>query len=279
MQAALNASRLSTPVSGLMDLYEHGKFFDCPPYGRCWEANEPDFEPDTIREDPQQPAAPTAASPGQIAGTFQPQTVEWQERLPEPCGPGIVRTMSHVARTPEQLQRLLRKKQAAERVGLGPLPYSECYNHGYWIPHRGHFARILTQQIFNPPTCKGKKCKPIHAPRPLWVKVNGKVGFVPAHPDDVKGKLPLNLKLGIFFPSGKPGDPVRRVDVDPSRRITVLEKVPREFRGASNLHAAYVSAPKSTHISCKKPLPGTSLWVIPSAHILPSPTITNLVNS
>lgn len=246
IQAALKASGLSTPVSGLVDLYEYGKFFDCPPYGRCWEADEPDsLDPDSIREDLQQPATPSAASPSQTTGTFQPQTVQWQERWAEPCGPGIVRAVSRIAHTPEELQKLLRKKQSAERSGLGPLPYSaECY--GYWIPHRGHFARILTPQAFNaqPIKCTGKRCKPIHPPRPLWMKVNGKVGFVPAHPNDVKGRPPLNLKLGAFFPSRKPGDPVRRVDVDPSRRITVLDKVPREFRGESNLQAVRVSAPE-----------------------------------
>jgi FecR-like protein len=40
MAAALKASGLSSPVPGLTELYRHGTFFACEPYGTCWQPQE-----------------------------------------------------------------------------------------------------------------------------------------------------------------------------------------------------------------------------------------------
>jgi hypothetical protein len=37
--AALKASGLTSFVPGITDLYNHGTFFDCQPYGKCWQPN------------------------------------------------------------------------------------------------------------------------------------------------------------------------------------------------------------------------------------------------
>ncbi|HEY6264940.1 MAG TPA: hypothetical protein VIW93_09065, partial [Candidatus Acidoferrum sp.] len=81
------------------------------------------------------------------------------------------------------------------------------------------------------------------SPRVL-VKAGGKLGFVPAHPNDVKGKPPLNLKHGIFVPPATPGEPFQRVNSDPSQKVKLLEKAPKEFQGGSAPHLAAASAPK-----------------------------------
>ena len=55
-EAALKASGLSSPVPGLTDLYERGRFFACEPYGTCWEPNE-SRQPVSESEAAQYPAA------------------------------------------------------------------------------------------------------------------------------------------------------------------------------------------------------------------------------
>lgn len=240
--AALKASGLSSPIPGLADLYEHGTFFGCEPYGTCWEATEPG----EVQDPATQSAVPGLQSPAprqtQSAGTFQPQTVEWQEWWQGWCSPPTLHTVTRLARTPEELQKLLRRKEAAQRANLVRPSYAMSCESGYWIPHRRHFARVVTPQILR--RCAGARCKPIHAPRPVWVRAGNRIGFVPAHPKDVKGKPPVNLKEGILIPSSKPGERIVRVAVERSQRVTVFDKAPREYRSESLIQAPRVSPPE-----------------------------------
>jgi hypothetical protein len=83
----------------------------------------------------------------------------------------------------------------------------------------------------------------VHAPRPVWVRVGNRIGLVPPHPNDVKGKPPINLKEGILIPPSKPGERIERVALAPSQKVTVLDKAPREVPSAVN-QALHVSAPE-----------------------------------
>lgn len=238
--AALKASGLSSPVPRLADLYEHGTFFSCEPYGTCWEAADPaesqDSTPHSASAISQSPAQ-AQMNPG-----FQPQTVQWEELFQGWCSPPTLQTVTRIARTPEELQKLERRKAAAQKGRYSPGAYSIGCENGYWIPYRRHFARVITPQL--PQNCAGAKCKPIHAPRPVWVKVGNKIGFVPAHPKDVKGKPPINLKEGIVIPSSKPGERTERVALEPTQRVKVLDKAPQEFRGERLSQALRVPAPE-----------------------------------
>ncbi|HXI39716.1 MAG TPA: FecR domain-containing protein, partial [Bryobacteraceae bacterium] len=74
MDAALRASGLSSPIPGLVDLYEHGSFFGCDEYGTCWEPTQPGPQMDG----PMQSPPPSAQSPApSTTPTFQTHTVEW----------------------------------------------------------------------------------------------------------------------------------------------------------------------------------------------------------
>src|SRR6266853_4567210 len=53
--AALKASGLSSPIPGLNDFYTHGNFFQCEPYGTCWEP---------ASEQPEQASSPQSPQPG-----------------------------------------------------------------------------------------------------------------------------------------------------------------------------------------------------------------------
>lgn len=238
--AALKASGLSSPIPGLVDFYEHGTFFSCEPYGTCWEAADL-AEP---QDSTPQSAAPISQSPAQaqVNPPFQSQTVQWEELLQGWCSPPTIRTVTRVAHTPEELQKLVQRRAAAQKARRSPATYPISCENGYWIPYRRHFARVITPQA--PRHCEGAKCKPIHAPRPVWVRVGNKVGFVPAHPKDEKGKPPVNLKEGILIPPFKPGGRMERLAVEQSQRVAVLGKAPREFRGEAFNQAFRVLAPE-----------------------------------
>lgn len=245
--AALKASGLSAPIPGLADLYEHGTFFSCDPYGTCWEAKEPGEAQDSASQSAVPDLQPTHSMQTQSGGTFQPQTIRWQEWWQGWCSPPTLQTVTRVAHTPEELQRLLRKREAAQKAGLLRPSYARSCENGYWIPYRRHFARVVTPQL--PRHCAGAKCKPIHAPRPVWVRAGKRIGFVPAHPKDVKGKPPINLREGIVIPPFRPGERTERVALEPSQKVSVLDKAPREFRGKSLDQALHVPAPEiHTHL-------------------------------
>ena len=243
--AALKASGLSSPIPGLNDLYAQGSFFPCEPYGTCWEPTPEEQQ----QAPPRQTSQPSAqAPPSNAANTgFQPQLVEWVEHTWGPCDLYNSRNISRVAHSPEELQKLLRQKSWAESHAFNNGYSSACnydyLQHGSWIPHRHGYALVLPVKA--PPVCKtGMHCKPVHPPHPLFVRVAGKVGFVPRHPKDVKGKPPLNLKHGIILSPVTPGEPVRRIAVDSTQKLKVLDKTPREFQRDFATRPLPVSAPE-----------------------------------
>lgn len=240
--SALKASGLTSPIPGLVELYNRGKFFNCEPYGTCWEATEPGDTEDDPPQSNVSAAQSAAGGRAQSSGTFPPQTVHWEEWSQGWCTPPTLHTVTRIARTPEEMQKLEERKAAAQKARYSPTVYSSACENGYWIPYRRHFARVVTPQI--PPHCAGAKCKPIHAPRPVWVRAGNRIGFVPAHPKDVKGKPPVNLKEGILIPPSRPGERTERVTPGPSQKISVLDKAPREFRSESFSQGLRVSPPE-----------------------------------
>jgi hypothetical protein len=256
MAAALKASGLSSPVHGLADLYVHGNFFACEPYGTCWEPKNTE----AAQESGAKPAPPNAQvpAPNPVNVGFQPQTVQWQESVWGLCDfSGSYRTITRVARTPEELNVLLRLKSLARsRANRRPgWIDASCYRQS-WIYHRNHYAMVLPRP---PRNCVGKGCGPVHPPRPLFVRVGDKVGFVPRHPDDLPGKQPINLKNGIILPPIKPGDTVQRIAWDPSQKLTFLDKPPKEFERELARHSAPAAAPQIRAHLMQEARPGYSL--------------------
>jgi hypothetical protein len=238
--AALKASGLSTPIAGLNDLYTHGSFFQCAPYGTCWEP---------AAEEQEQSGAPQAATPGSQSPAqktpktvFQPQTVQWTQQAWGICNSYSARRVSRVAHSQLELDELLRQKAAAEHAGVQRTAFSRSCWSGLWVHQHGRYAMVLPAKPH--PVCKGSNCRPVHPPHPLFVRVGGKVGLVPRHPDDTKGKLPINLKNGIFVPSAKSGEPPQRVAVNAAQRVQILDKVPSEFQQTPFAHGLPAAAPE-----------------------------------
>jgi hypothetical protein len=89
-----------------------------------------------------------------------------------------------------------------------------------------------------------------------WVKSEHKVGFVPIHPYDVKGRPPINRKEEVFAVNNKNGLSLERVKFDPGHPIDVLKSPPREFRNAYLRPLARADAPRMEAHAMKEPLPG-----------------------
>jgi hypothetical protein len=100
-----------------------------------------------------------------------------------------------------------------------PWTWGLCHS-GFWahVPRRGtRFTFVVGRKHHHPP---------VH-----WMhgKKEGDV-YVPAHPSDVKGQTPLNLKYGVFKAKNGPTGPVQRIDFNPKETYTVLAEAPKEFR-------------------------------------------------
>jgi hypothetical protein len=228
LAAALKASGLPSPIAGLAGLYQHGSFFACEPYGTCWEPQqEPAARGPEAKPIPREAQTPM---PNSANANFQPQVVQWQvaDTTGDSCDSSTsYRTISRTAHTPQELQELLRfKSRARSNVSFQTSLWRSCYQRS-WIHHRGHYAMVLPHP---PSKCLGNNCKPghpVHPPHPVLVRVGNRIGFVPAHPDDVKGKPPINLKNGILLAPEKPGEPSQRIAWNASQELTFVEQTSR----------------------------------------------------
>jgi hypothetical protein len=256
LAAAMNASGLVVPIPGLAELFQHGAFFQCAPYGTCWEPTETPLSqsPTDPQVRSQNPPRPTSSSQN---STFQPQTVQIPLFRQALCGLDSWTTIARVAHSQAELEELRRLKEFAERDRtVRSLHFPEsCFQHTY-IPHNGHYARVLTPN--RPPVCHEKKCKHPPFPHGTVVRIGGRIGVVPRHPADVKGKPPINLKNGILLPPTRPGEPFERVALDPSVKIKVLDRLPSSFLRESGAHAPAVAAPEIRAHLVSKDLSGDS---------------------
>lgn len=210
----MKASGLTEPIPGLAEMKGQGRFFDCPPYGTCWE-------PVAIKGS--EAAGGQAAK--ELEGDAQTEDTKAAAEEPErhiydlddfPCSPGFGRQV-----------REIDPKTGKERVISTELawdPYSQynwalCHA-GSWIPrHRRGYAWVAGH-------------KRHHHPPVRWVRNGRSVGYVPIHPKDVKGRPPINAKEGFYAVSRKDGLTVERIKIDQDQPVELLKSPPRGFRNA-----------------------------------------------
>lgn len=249
--AALKASGLSSPVPGLADLYRHGKFLDCVPYGTCWQptVTMDSASQQATTDSAQEPNPVPQLPPGSSTNSgFQPQTVSWSEFYDSYCGYGNYQTLSFVARSPRELDELLRRKQEAQRrQTFAPSFYNaHCFQNPVFL-----YNNQYTQLIYptRQPVCavRDLNCKRKHPPYPHElhpVRVNGKLGFVPRRSDEKKGKPVVNPKNGILLPPAKSGQPVQRTALDFSPKLKLENKSPAVLQRELVPRSSPVSAPQ-----------------------------------
>ncbi len=176
------------PTPGLAGMVKTGTFYDCAPYGKCWEPNE------TAEQGQAQPtAAATQKSP---AGGVSVQG-----------NPVVNSTL--LKRCPMEAWMV------SARTGVGPgsgprqtyvlgngVQYGTCFQ-GSWEHHRWVAGRHHKHSCY-------------------FAKVRNGIGIVPKHPLDVKGKMPINAKSGILVLVAEKGRLQAAVQPIPGKGIQVV---------------------------------------------------------
>jgi hypothetical protein len=95
--------------------------------------------------------------------------------------------------------------------------WAVCHS-GSWIRWRHHYVWVAgTKRHHHPPF--------------RWVKYGREAGFVPLHPKDVAGKIPVNMRDGLFKPTKKGGTViVQRVNFKEGKQVEPMSEAPKEYR-------------------------------------------------
>jgi FecR protein len=253
MNAMMKAAGLTSPLPGLAEMEGQGKFFNCSPYGTCWEPNaavpldtqadnrdaqgststskfrapsfprlvrkgwEPSLTPATFDRNSSQPRLVRAAwapAPAQQSSAASPSPLQYLERDEFfPCAPQATRFQ--VVRDAAGRAQVIRTSWDTSTL---PYEWGVCHS-GYWIHHHHHYCWVV-----------GKR----HHHEPIrWVKAGRTIAFVPIHPRDVTGKTPINAKNDVFAVSRHNGGiSIEHIALGADHPIELLNAPPREFRTA-----------------------------------------------
>jgi hypothetical protein len=251
MTDVMKAAGLTSPLPGLADMKGQGTFFPCPPYGTCWEPAE-DSQQTTARDSAT--PFPTGRQSAHVMnvnfevprfaaaqlmplGSPDPWSVPLLDAF-SPCIPISIRY--RVVKDP------ITGNARVIDSGLGgstrPWDWAVCHAGG-WVHVQRHHHYVW---------CAGEKRH--HLPPVQWVRSEHKVGFVPIHPFDVKGRPPINRKEEVYAINNKNGLSLERVKFDPSHPIDVLKSPPHEFRTTYLRPLAKADVPHMEAHAIKAPL-------------------------
>jgi hypothetical protein len=129
---------------------------------------------------------------------------------------------------------IIRTGRGGIRVGYGPrYGWAVCHT-GTWIFRNHIYIWVLPKKGDNHhhqhPPCK-------------WVKCGNRYCYVPVHPRDEPGKLPINCKHDVFKVGDKKGRDVERVAFNEKEKLEALDGPPKEFRRPENYPLAKADAP------------------------------------
>lgn len=251
MTEAMKESGLKEPIPGLDELAGKGRFFDCAPYGTCWE-------PPAVGVDAQSAdggaAAGTAASAATGAGDRQagaattgaaaagaatqakkPAKVSktgsrenWVHPFENPADyfPCLPDAMLFQFGMYPYAGRYPADDEQDAAAGYGYAPFAEpwgwavCHD-GSWLYRNHRYVWVVGHRRW-------------HRPPIRWVRCPRGTGFVPLHPRDLKDKLPINRRQGMYVLdgklNGKPGARLERVALTPGQEPTLLKDPPKEYR-------------------------------------------------
>jgi hypothetical protein len=231
---AEKASGLSVPIPGLADLYAEGEFFECAPYGKCWEPRS-----ETVKQPEEQPRG--------VSATFDGVATEQSANLPPAASqivgfPGTTKHEHFTRRgvnadcgiTLESIDRdpVTGVEKVVGRLDEQPAPWNSAVCHAgsfIYLPRHGYVWVAGKKHHHNP-------CQ--------YVKFHGKYGTVPWHPLDVKGKTPLNLTHGILMASGRVSGTREVIKVNMNEKVETLNSVPREFQHPAEHLPTAVARPR-----------------------------------
>src|SRR6267143_480577 len=118
---------------------------------------------------------------------------------------------------------------------------------GYGVVPRRGIPRV------NPP-------HPIYRPvTGVFVRQGGKIGIVPMHPLDQKGKTPLNLERGVFSNVGTRGSGVEVIPVERGQKWQALKSAPHESLSGSLVATAPPARVSRSVVEGKSGIRGASV--------------------
>ena len=240
LQKGMAESGLKQPAPGLADMAKSGRFFDCPPYGKCWEP----FDSEGAAPSGQGEVSGTSSSGENARRDFVinktlmqrcPMEV-WMYSVGRPSRPGLL-----AANEPEQTFNI---------SGMGfanfyrtyPGLWDTCYG-GTWITYPCQWSGSLFRTgcfhhhwvwVAGPPRRK----PPVHI-----VHVPRGIGIVPRHPLDQKGKPPINAKDGILVLTAEKGKLQGRIEMPPAKALHYRDDRLNGFSGKKDLLAAIPKVP------------------------------------
>jgi hypothetical protein len=239
MEAMMKASGLTQPIPGLAEMEGQGRFFDCAPYGTCWEPNaafareqESNLQPEA--QPPAGDAFPHKATSMGYGSVASMPVLGYDDFFP--CYPLNASSYRLYWDDDSSMMRII---DYSDPMNPSSFPYYWAVCHaGGWI-HRGHRYVWVA----------GHKRHHLGAGR--WVKCGHKTAFVPIHPYDAKGRPPINRKEEVLAVIHKEGFALQRTRLDPSQPVKLLDEPPKEFNKAYYPALARAEAPKMTALAMK----------------------------
>lgn len=243
VNSVLAASGLTAPIPGMADMAGNGAFFDCAPYGTCWEPKDvadEDQKQGSLQKPAQHLIGIANRQPGFELASYHPSAQATQSAQTSadaasdlfdrewrfPCTP-----LSLVYRTAKDPATGKMVVSRVSSVRTEPYDWAVCHA-GNWIRyrHKRHYVWVAG----------GKRH---HIPPVRWVKNGRQVGFVPLHPYDVKGRPAINAEHEFFAVSGKNEILVQPVKFDPTRAKDYLKAPPKEYNSATMRPLTEVETP------------------------------------
>jgi hypothetical protein len=218
MTDVMKSAGLNSPLPGLADMKGQGEFFACPPYGTCWQP--------ATTEEPKQAENETPGfrrgDPRILRASFVLPRLPLAQIMPGPFDTYTLDAFSPCY--PESLRYRAQRDPVTGRLRVIDTGFAPAVPWGWAVCHAGGWVQRRHHYVW----CVGQKRHHLEAVR--WVKSDHKVGFVPLHPFDVKGRPPINRNQDVFVVTNKHGLSVERDRFDPGHAISTLESPPRELR-------------------------------------------------
>ena len=231
---------LDVPLAGLADLEGHGDFFDCAPYGRCWQptagwndghsggpsaavADVPAHSAQEVKSASQVQTVGGQMPNGQTVSVAALQGGAYPQSYPQGVGPGqYPGNLSYPDDYfPCGVDEFYPQWLNPYRT-FYPWDWAVCHA-GSWIRRGNRYAWVVQKHRH-------------HHPPVRWVKVNGKPAYVPLHPRDTKDKPPINAKYGLYaVKTDGPGRSERpeHLAFEQAGSLKLLDDAPKSFRQPS----------------------------------------------
>jgi hypothetical protein len=264
--AVMQNSGIKTLVPGLDSLQGKGRFVDCGQYGKCWEPPQPTAEeikaaeqqkastPDNANGAPAASALtasatdPDSGSAG--SSSTQPTVIRKTSLAPaggSPTGSGSMLAFnSYFPCGPDSYYyRMMMYRNGGMMPMAGMMPmgaYGGMYDPWSWaVCHTGSWLFQDNRYLWVP----GSGSQINYQPPVQWVKSGGREGYVPIHPRDISGQMPVNLQNGMIASRGKnsmdAGSPIK---IDNVGSTKIMNSPPHAYRDGYSISLARSDSPR-----------------------------------